>query len=394
MTGEIIYNIFNKKIDRVINVRLLKKSSYGFMVVVIMAAALILSFQAESKAASNKDVILVLDTSLSMMGYQGKNIMGDVKRSVYTYIDSLQDGDRVTFVTFDEDLKVYPQVVIDDQNDRDIVKKYISMTEAKGQWTFTLKMLQTVFGIADELTKENHAQSQVNPRNVVIVIMTDGLDDPPPGKGGERFDLKKIAEQYSGNDWWIYLVNFAEMQKSKEIAVAQQKLREELSRVSENTTFIDSENPDKAINEDLKRDVEQKEWSQFMKILPFVVLISLLVLIVLFVLIKRAAGVRVKGTIDYWNHELIRPEVLRVTLDGLEAKRVLIGRAVTTGIKIRDFESRFNFALKAAREKGVIRIQIAAEEGLEVGFKNRDFDGYVNDGDIFSASNYSFRYNA
>jgi Mg-chelatase subunit ChlD len=90
-----------------------------------MAAVLVMFFQTDSKAASvtNKDVILVLDTSLSMVGYQGRNIMDDVKRSVYTYIDSLQDGDRVTFVTFDEDLKVYPQIVIDDQNDRDIVKK-------------------------------------------------------------------------------------------------------------------------------------------------------------------------------------------------------------------------------------------------------------------------------
>ena len=379
-----------------INVRLLKKGSYSFIMVVVMAAALIMSYQSESKAASvsNKDVILVLDTSLSMVGYQGKNIMDDVKKSVYTYIDSLQDGDRVTFVTFDEDLKIYPQIVIDDQNDRDIVKKYISMTEAKGQWTFTLKMLQAVFGIADTLTKDNQAQTQVNPRNVVIVIMTDGLDDPPPAKSREKFDLKKIAEQYSGNDWWIYLVNLAEMQKSKEISAAQQKLKDELAKVSENTTFIDGQNPDKAINEDLKRDVEQKEWQQFLKILPFIVLALLLLAIIVLFILKRASGVKVKGSLDYWNHELLKPEVLRASLDNLGLKNVVIGRVVTSGVKIREFESRYVFSLKAVREKGVIRIKIIANEGLEVGFKNKEFDGYVNDGDIFSASNYSFRYNA
>jgi len=361
-----------------------------------MAASLLMSFQTDSNAASvtNKDVILVLDTSLSMVGYQGKNIMDDVKRSVYTYIDSLQDGDRVTFVTFDEDLKVYPQIVIDDQNDRDIVKKYISVTEAKGQWTFTLKMLQTVFGIADTLTKDNQAQTQVNPRNVVIVIMTDGLDDPPPAKSKERFDLKKIAEQYSGNDWWIYLVNLAEMEKSKEISAAQKKLKEELSKISENTTFIDGQNPDKAINEDLQRDIEQKEWNQFKKILPFILLILLLILIIALVLIRRASTVKVKGSLDYWNHELLKPEVLNVSLTALNIKSIPVGRAIMTGVRIRDFESRHVFTLKAVREKGVIRIKIIADEGLEVGFKNKDFDGYVNDGDIFSASNFSFRYNA
>jgi len=380
----------------VINVQLLKKSSYGFMMVVFMAAALFLSFQTESKAASvtNKDVILVLDTSLSMIGYQGKNIMDDVKKSVYTYIDSLQDGDRVTFVTFDEDLKIYPQVVIDDQNDRDIVKKYISVTEAKGQWTYTLKMLQTVFGIADTLTKENQGQTKVNPRNVVIVIMTDGLDDPPPAKSKERFDLKKIAEQYSGNDWWIYLVNLAEMEKSKEISAAQQKLKAELSKISENTTFIDGQNPDKAINEDLQRDIEQKEWSQFKKILPFIILVLLLILIIALVIIKRASGVKVKGSLDYWNHDLLKPEVLNVSLTALSMKSIPVGRAVMTGVRIRDFESRNVLTLKAVREKGVIRIKVIPDEGLEFGFKNKDFDGYVNEGDIFSASNFSFRYNA
>ncbi len=379
-----------------INVQLLKKSSYGFMMVVFMAAALFLSFQTESKAASvtNKDVILVLDTSLSMIGYQGKNIMDDVKKSVYTYIDSLQDGDRVTFVTFDEDLKIYPQVVIDDQNDRDIVKKYISVTEAKGQWTYTLKMLQTVFGIADTLTKENQGQTKVNPRNVVIVIMTDGLDDPPPAKSKERFDLKKIAEQYSGNDWWIYLVNLAEMEKSKEISAAQQKLKAELSKISENTTFIDGQNPDKAINEDLQRDIEQKEWSQFKKILPFIILVLLLILIIALVIIKRASGVKVKGSLDYWNHDLLKPEVLNVSLTALSMKSIPVGRAVMTGVRIRDFESRNVLTLKAVREKGVIRIKVIPDEGLEFGFKNKDFDGYVNEGDIFSASNFSFRYNA
>ncbi|HPF06325.1 MAG TPA: VWA domain-containing protein [Spirochaetota bacterium] len=366
------------------------------MMVVFMAAALFLSFQAEGKAASvtNKDVVLVLDTSLSMIGYQGRNIMDDVKKSVYTYIDSLQDGDRVTFVTFDEDVKIYPQVVIDDQNDRDIVKKYISVTEAKGQWTYTLKMLQTVFGIADTLTKENQEQTKVNPRNVVIVIMTDGLDDPPPAKSSKRFDLKKIAEQYSGNDWWIYLVNLAEMEKSKEISAAHQKLKDELSKISENTTFIDGQNPDKAINEDLQRDIEQKEWSQFKKILPFIILLLLLVLIIALVIMKRASGVKVKGSLDYWNHELLKPDVLNVSLTALNMKSIPVGRAVTVGMRIREFESRNIFTLKAVREKGVIRIKIIPDEGLEVGFKNKDFDGYLNDGDIFSGSNFSFRYNA
>ncbi|HOP63084.1 MAG TPA: hypothetical protein PK906_06915 [Spirochaetota bacterium] len=72
---------------------------------------------------------------------------------------------------------------------------------------------------------------------------------------------------------------------------------------------------------------------------------------------------------------------------------MVIGRVPAANLKIRDFEARYTLTLKAVREKGVIRIKLLAEEGLEVGFKNKEFDGYVNDGDIFSASNFSFRYN-
>jgi len=329
-----------------------------------------------------------------MVGYQGRDIMDDVKKSVYTYIDSLQDGDRVTFVTFDEKLRVYPQVVIDDQNDRDIVKKYISVTEAKGQWTFTLQMLKGVFGIADTLTKENHSLNPANPRNVVIVIMTDGLDDPPPSNRKETFDLKKIAEQYSGNDWWIYLVNLAEMEKSSEIAKAREALKNELSKVSENTTFIDGENPNKAINEDLKKDVEQKEKEQLLKIVPFALLVVCIIALLLFFIIRRTKSLKITGILEYWNHELLKPEVLKISLDSLETRTLVIGRSPDANLRIRDFESRSVFTLKAVREKGVTRIKLIQHEGLEVGFKNKDADGYVNNGDIFSASNFSFRYNA
>ncbi|HON17145.1 MAG TPA: vWA domain-containing protein [Spirochaetota bacterium] len=364
----------------------------------IIAVAILVSFFCQgfaySAAKVNKDVILVLDTSLSMVGYQGRNIFEDVKVSVYKYIDSLQDGDRVTFVTFDEDLKIFPTVVLDDKNDRDIVKKYISVTEAKGQWTFTLKMLKAVFALADTITKQNQKENPVNPRNVVIVIMSDGLDDPPPANSKETFNLKKIAEQYSGNDWWIYIVNLAEMQKSKEISAAQQALKEELSKVSENTAIIGGENPDKAINEDLKKDVEEKEWQQVVKLLPYLAAIFLIVLIIVILLLRRSAGTKISGVLEYWNHELLKPEVHSVNLAGYNMKLIAIGRHPDSVLRIRDFEARGMFYLKAVREKGVIRIKISHDEGLEIFFKNKESDGYVNNGDIFAVSNYSFRYNA
>lgn len=368
----------------------IKKSTYKLLLLLI--AGFILMLKPESFSASaNKDVILVLDTSLSMVGYQGKNIFESVKGSVDTYLSTLQDGDRVTFVTFDEDVKVYPRVMIDDQNDRDIVKKYISITEAKGQWTHTLKMLKTVFALADQITKESEQNKAELKRNVVIVIMSDGLDDPPPSRAKEKFNLKKVAEQYSGNDWWIYLVNLDELQKSKEISAAQQNLLDELGKVSGNTSILDGSDPDKAINEELRKDVESKEKEQFYRLLAVVSGFLILILLIVFIFIKMRS-VKIAGRLEYWSHELLKPEVHVLSLTAFGKKEIILGRGPSCTAKIREYESRYPFVLKAVRKSGKILIAVSHEEGLDFGFKNKESDGYLYDGDIFSASNISFRY--
>lgn len=371
----------------------IKKTTYKLLLLLI--AGFILLPEPESlKAAAtvaNKDVILVLDTSLSMVGYQGKNILDSVKGSVNSYIDSLQDGDRVTFVTFDEQVKVYPQVLIDDQNDRDIVKKYISITEAKGQWTYTLDMLKTVFALADKLTKESAQSNTELKRNVVIVIMSDGLDDPPPTKVKEKFDLKKVSAQYSGNDWWIYLVNLDELQKSKEITAAQKNLLNELNKVSSNTSMLDGSDPNKAINDALKKDIERREKEQFYKLLAVSSAALILLLIIIIVIVKIRA-IKIIGHLEYWNHELLKPEVFTISLTNHEKKEIVLGRTSTCTIKLREYESRIPFTLKAVRKSGKVLIKISHEEGLNLAFKNKEADGFVLNGDIFSASNMSFRY--
>ena len=91
---------------------------------------------------------------------------------------------------------------------------------------------------------------------------------------------------------------------------------------------------------------------------------------------------------------MLKPEVHSVNLAGYNMKLIAIGRHPDSVLRIRDFEARGMFYLKAVREKGVIRIKISHDEGLEIFFKNKESDGYVNNGDIFAVSNYSFRYNA
>ncbi|HPS58962.1 MAG TPA: VWA domain-containing protein [Spirochaetota bacterium] len=368
----------------------IRRCFYSFILLILAFSFVLFSPVNVNAASSNKDVILVLDTSLSMKGYGSgaRDIFETVKNSVNVYINTqLQDGDKVTFVTFDEEVKAFPRIMLDDQNDKDILKKYISMTEAHGAWTHMLLMCQQVFALAKNLTDENAASGEK--REVVIVIMTDGLDDPPPGK--ETFTLKSVAEQYQGSDWWIYVVNLSEMEKTGKISSSLAQFRTDLQTVSDKTLILDGSDPNKAINEDMKADMDKRNFIQ-QKVIPAIaVILALAILIGLFIYL-RLKKLQIKGSLEYWNHELLKPEVYRVDLAPLGAREIIVGRVLGCNVKLRDFESRFPFSLKAKSQKGSVVLMLLHAEGLEVGFKNKEYDGIVNNGDIFTASNFSFRY--
>lgn len=370
----------------------IRRCFYAIILVIQAFSFVLLSSSGAVAASSNKDVILVLDTSLSMRGFGGggaRDIFETVKNSVNGYIDNqLQDGDEVTFITFDNDVKIFPWVMIDDQNDRDILKKYISMTEAHGAWTHMLVMLQKVFALAKTRTDENTDAGKK--REIVIVIMTDGIDDPPPGKEG--IDLKSVAEQYQGHDsWWIYVVNLARMEQTDKISSSLQQFASNLQTVSSRTMILDGTDPDKAINEDMRRDMERRGFIQQKLIPALAVLLALAVLIGLFIYLRLKKR-EIKGSLEYWNHELLKPEVYRADLTPLRAREIIVGRVLGCNVKLRDYESRVPFSLKAKSVKGEMVLVISHGEGLEVAFKNKENDGTVNSGDIFTASNFSFRY--
>lgn len=139
--------------------------------------------------------------------------------------------------------------------------------------------------------------------------------------------------------------------------------------------------------------LRKREWQQVVKLLPYLAAIFLIVLIIVILLLRRSAGTKIP-VCWRWNHELLKPEVHSVNLAGYNMKLIAIGRHPDSVLRIRDFEARGMFYLKAVREKGVIRIKISHDEDFEIFFKNKESDGYVNNGDIFAVSNYSFRYNA
>jgi len=336
----------------------------------------------------NNDIILVLDTSYSMIGKPGRDIFDQVKNSIYWFIDNrVKDGDRIFFMTFDQDVKVYPEFIVDSKNDRDIVKKFISVIEAKGQWTYTLRMLAHVFDLADRLTQEA-AESKAK-RKVAIFIMSDGLDDPPPANVRDRFKLSDVTDKYQGrgDDWWIYISNFQDLRSSKQLSDSYERFKRELGKVG-NVRFMDDGDPSKAIEDVLPP--EDNTGKIFATVL--LIMLVLLLLIGLILLLKKLLTKEIVGRFEYWNNELLKPDVYNVKISGYQKSEILLGRTMDCTVRIKEYESRYPFKLKAVKKDGKVILKISASGNLEIGFQNREADGFLLDGDTFIASNITFKY--
>ncbi|MDY6933739.1 MAG: VWA domain-containing protein [Spirochaetota bacterium] len=377
-------------------------------------------------AGEEKDLILVLDTSLSMIGYGGKNILAMVKKSLSQFIHQLDDGDSITFITFDTRVRVYPTVFIDNSNDKDIINKYISIVEANGKWTYTMEMIKTVLQKAQELEEKE------KDRQRLIVILTDALDDPPPEMRKNRLNINDVTGAYQGKDWFIYFVNLGDLKKNKRMIQTQEVLKK---RVSKYTKIIDAEeNLQKSIEEDLKTDVERMTIEKrmddekdedggfsFLYLLLLLLLIAIVALLIYYfrqiygwiseflsdlfstiftgrfmgligALSGSLSGVKLTGKLEYWDHTIIQPYINTFNITKQQIKELTIGRDSSCTLRISDIEIRKPFTIVAQKDSGTVKLNVQESEGSHVDYINKDPGGFLENGDMFKVANYTFRY--
>ena len=350
------------------------------------------------------DVILVLDTSYSMAGSGGRDIISDVRQSINRYIDTLKDGDRLTLATFDTDVKFYDTMLINNANDRETAKNFITTIPATGLWTHTHRMLEKLFAKAEEL------QTDGGGRELSLVVMTDGLDDPPPTVKTDRMNIKDIATKYEGRDWWIYLINYQELkdkaapkqqtaqkQAVKEQELAQrQELESSLRQVSEKAVIVDVDpakqsDPNKVVEiiDTAKADFKKKIPIEYI-IAPLLLLLPLLILFL--ILKRRASQLKVKGSLEYWNHDMIRPNVEGFDMTRYGFKEIQVGSKMGNQLRIPELDVKMPFKIVAVRHNKEIKADIVSGAPSLITFVNGEHGKYLENGEVFRAGNYSFRY--
>ncbi|MBN2042037.1 MAG: VWA domain-containing protein [Spirochaetes bacterium] len=368
------------------------------LTVILLTAGFLFFNSQNSFADKEKDLILILDTSLSMVGFGGDNILPQVKKSLPVYIEQLEEDDSITFITFDTEVKVYPTVYIDDEKNKESLIGYIKNIEATGKWTYTKQMIQVAMNKAQELEEKDDDRQQV------IVVMTDALDDPPPDSRKDRLNIKEIAENYKNKDWFIFFINFGQAEKNEKLAKIQEELKTsvteytEVIEAKETKTATIEKNIAKTIEQDLSTNIEEMTTKKIEREGAFPViplLMAILIIIALLLILyyfKTYTKVKVHGQLEYWDHTVLSPYFEKYNLTRQDVKEILVGKKGSCNLTIREIEINDPFRITATRVNGEIKNTLQPGKGYHIEYINREPGGYLKNGDMFKVANYTFKY--
>ncbi len=224
-----------------------------------------------SNLAFGDYIIIVLDTSLSMNRkvIDNQRLYDIALKSLSNAIYSLKNGDIVYIADFNEKTQIRGPIEIKGNHTKDVIVKIMYGTRPYGKWTFTYQMLKDI----STLAKTNN----IPPEKSRIIIISDGIDDPPIKSKEYLIELDKIATLFDPSQLIYYI--------SLEKLVQQPKTEEQKSSIKEKIkgtkiSVIEAKEPEeaqRAIVETIKGE------NLINKILPLIG-ISLLAILLLIIL--------------------------------------------------------------------------------------------------------------
>ncbi len=145
--------------------------------------------------ADNIDMIIMLDTSESVFPIFDKLIETAVEDTIKHH---LQMGDYFHLLSFAGAPQIEVSSQINSKNDIENALKHIFLLQPLGKYTDLLRALQYLYHFSSDLPES---------RNKYIVLLTDGIHDPPPDspflfeKRNVQEELEKITDQINRKKW-------------------------------------------------------------------------------------------------------------------------------------------------------------------------------------------------
>lgn len=372
-----------------------------------IAAAALLCFGAVAcgrgcSCGSERDYLLVIDTSGSMVSH---DTIDRVKQGMPEFLNSVDEGDSVTVVNFDARPKIGARVVIESDADRKRVVDQVAQLKASGAWTD--------MGAMVELLRAQTKSAASAGRESVVVVMSDGKDDPPPGARRDRLDLNRLRDPDADglSAPYIYYISLGKIQDPA--------LERSLRTIAPDARTIRANQADRrggaasgaaasdpaaqaADQVGLTEVVEQHEGAWWRRLLSalgpykWIILIALAALLVLILLVwliwKLLTRSRFAGNLVYYEAEVGQPLKNDFDLNRLSRNRMTIGSKLGADLRVRSSGLPQNVLLKGRRSGGESYLVPGESDRSFFQFLSQKKEGLISTGDRFRLGNYIFEY--
>ncbi len=215
--------------------------------------------------------IIVIDTSLSMerKTIDNTRVFDIALKSLSNSIYSLKRGDTVYIVDFNERVNIRPPITIKDENTKEVIYKLMSGLRPYGKWTFTYKMLEEI----SILIKS----SNISPKNSKVIIISDGIDDPPVKSKKYLVNLEKLSTLFDPHQLIYYISLEKLIQTTKE--TKETKLYEKLKSTPQ-IVLLEVKNTNQ-LKESFEKTFSQNQTTQYYTLLGIPIILLLLTLLAL-----------------------------------------------------------------------------------------------------------------
>ena len=372
-----------------------------------------------------KEYILMIDTSGSMAA--NERPLEEIKSDVVDFVGKLALGDAITLMTFDSTVKRYKTYKLNQERNRQELVDQVLALQARGAYTDVDTMLVALAKTSDEL--------QVSGRQLYIIIVSDGLDDPPPEVRKLRedalVDLRSIEKKSQvNNEWWgmqkrpyIYYLSLRDIRnygvkdgakeraeektamgpfKSSEVkdgAEEKDKDKEKLDKVKKKLSLISDQV--KVVDASKERDLSQAIAMEDIGLIDYwritLYVLSALVFMICIVVIcyKLYTRHKLNGSLTYCDVSLNDWNISQsFHLNKLSRHQFKLGSKMGAQLKIRDIGLKQNLSLRTKKYGELLCLKPVSKEADFYTCDSETYkkSGLIAPGDKFTVGNYIFKY--